>query len=230
MKKHQIKAVDVLNPCSANWNDMTPEAKGAFCSTCKTTVIDFVGKSDRYIRETYLTNNGDICGRFSAHQLNRPLVVDRSEQRFQLAHLLLAGVVLTTSMALGTEPFIPPTIEVVSPYEETGSMVDRVLPMFEIGLMDEETREAIPFVRVSLLDANNEVIGMSASDLSGYVAFKPEIWQKAVTIRIDGVRDGYELLTITKEQLSYVDDSRSIVSLKQREMELFIVGEVIHVD
>lgn len=36
-----MQKINIGNPCTANWNEMTKNADGRFCSSCQTTVIDF---------------------------------------------------------------------------------------------------------------------------------------------------------------------------------------------
>lgn len=51
---------------------MTPNSMGRHCDSCSKTVVDFTRKTDVQIAE-YFKSNGDTCGRFLPHQLNRNL-------------------------------------------------------------------------------------------------------------------------------------------------------------
>jgi len=60
----------IPNPCHENWNAMTPDGQGRFCSFCAKTVVDFTAMNDTEII-VYLKNKKDdnVCGRFTADQL-----------------------------------------------------------------------------------------------------------------------------------------------------------------
>lgn len=54
---------------------MTPNEKGAFCSKCCKTVIDFTEKSPDEITSILTANNSKkICGRFTNDQLEEPVM------------------------------------------------------------------------------------------------------------------------------------------------------------
>lgn len=59
----------VPKPCHENWENMLPEEKGRFCTSCKTKVYDFSESSNEQIQEIYDSENGYICGRFGKEQL-----------------------------------------------------------------------------------------------------------------------------------------------------------------
>ncbi|SFR35735.1 CarboxypepD_reg-like domain-containing protein [Robiginitalea myxolifaciens] len=72
---YQIK---IAEPCSEDWNQMTPTQQGAFCASCKKEVVDFTGMSNRElarrINEAEKDKQGEgLCGRFRSSQLDTPL-------------------------------------------------------------------------------------------------------------------------------------------------------------
>lgn len=65
-----MKHISIPNPCSENWDEMTPTEKGAFCQKCSKDVYDFTRTSFQEIREIVEQNeNGSICGRIRKAQL-----------------------------------------------------------------------------------------------------------------------------------------------------------------
>lgn len=68
MKKMRIS---IENPCHEDWQGMTPEAQGRFCSACEKTVIDFSQMSDAEILQYFSQPRTEkVCGRFKSEQLS----------------------------------------------------------------------------------------------------------------------------------------------------------------
>lgn len=68
MKKMRIS---IENPCHEDWQGMTPQAQGRFCSACEKTVIDFSRMSDAEILQYFSQPRTEkVCGRFKSEQLS----------------------------------------------------------------------------------------------------------------------------------------------------------------
>jgi len=64
--------LNIKNPCSENFNQFSPTAKGGFCDLCQQEVVDFTKmNSDEII--AYLNNlkAKNLCGRFNSTQLKK---------------------------------------------------------------------------------------------------------------------------------------------------------------
>ena len=83
--KHPEIIVKIPDPCHEDWNKMSPTEKGKFCNVCTKEVVDFSAKSDEEIIK-YLTNNGNLCGRFHQSQLDRKLIADRKKRNHWLSY------------------------------------------------------------------------------------------------------------------------------------------------
>jgi len=77
---------NIPNPCTEDWNKMTPEDKGRHCTVCEKTVIDFTNKIDETIVKLHEIE-GEICGRYKKKQLNRELSYSRKEKNSYLTYL-----------------------------------------------------------------------------------------------------------------------------------------------
>lgn len=63
--------ISIENPCHEDWQGMTPEAQGRFCSACEKTVIDFSQMSDAEILQYFSQPRTEkVCGRFKSEQLS----------------------------------------------------------------------------------------------------------------------------------------------------------------
>lgn len=64
--------ITIPKPCHENWDNMTADEKGKFCSVCSKTVHDFTDFSDEELFGRFESNE-NICGRFREDQLGRNL-------------------------------------------------------------------------------------------------------------------------------------------------------------
>ncbi|MEY8761698.1 hypothetical protein [Chryseobacterium tongliaoense] len=66
-----MKNLHIPTPCSENWDLMSPQEKGRFCSVCNKCVIDFTQKNNLEIEQIMEEKKDvNVCGRFYNHQLN----------------------------------------------------------------------------------------------------------------------------------------------------------------
>jgi len=65
-----IKNISIPEPCSEQWQQMTPVDGGRHCESCCKTVVDFTAMADVEII-SYFAVKSNVCGRFDEPQLNR---------------------------------------------------------------------------------------------------------------------------------------------------------------
>ena len=128
MKTLTSYTIQIPEPCHENWDNMLPDAKGKFCTSCSKSVVDFSNKTDLEIR-TILAEHKDqkVCGHFKSSQINRPLNIRidldnlpknmSSTKRFTLALFLVFGTFLFSCTDVNGQ--VVKNIEV----EETGKVV-----------------------------------------------------------------------------------------------------------
>ncbi len=85
--------ITIPKPCHENWEMMTPEEKGRFCSVCSKTVRDFTVASDAEIVEAFSESTENICCNFYDSQLNRNLQYSYINSLFTK---FAVGFILTT--------------------------------------------------------------------------------------------------------------------------------------
>jgi hypothetical protein len=76
----QTLQLQVPKPCHENWNNMTNQEKGRFCSSCQKMVVDFSLMSDQQIINYFSNQTGKICGRLHTNQLNRTLTIPQQRK------------------------------------------------------------------------------------------------------------------------------------------------------
>lgn len=86
----------IPSPCHEQWENMTPNEKGAFCSKCCKTVIDFSEKSAEEITAILTSKrNKKVCGRFKTEQLSN------STAKLEIPfHLLPKNLTLSKAFAI----------------------------------------------------------------------------------------------------------------------------------
>ncbi|CAN5627688.1 hypothetical protein BH11BAC3_BH11BAC3_34400 [soil metagenome] len=61
----------IAEPCHENWQNMTANDQGRFCSSCKKDVVDFSIMSDAQVYSALLKGDANMCGRFSNQQMEK---------------------------------------------------------------------------------------------------------------------------------------------------------------
>ncbi|MDW9378646.1 hypothetical protein [Chryseobacterium sp. JV558] len=83
----------IQNPCHENWEEMTGDEKGKFCSVCSKKVTDFTDFSDEELITSFKSDK-NVCGRFTEDQLGRNLSFSLTS-KVALGLLAASGVVTT---------------------------------------------------------------------------------------------------------------------------------------
>jgi hypothetical protein len=64
----------IPKPCTASWEDMTPEGNGRHCAACTKQVVDFTTMTDERVLQFLASAPGSLCGRMTGAQMQRDLV------------------------------------------------------------------------------------------------------------------------------------------------------------
>jgi hypothetical protein len=122
--------LQVPSPCSENWQHMTPDASGRFCSSCRKTVVDFSQMTDAELQRYFKTYSGSTCGRFSASQLNRNILAPKKPMPWARYFFRFALPAFLLSLKASAQPVRRmPSIE-IAPTEPKGQLqhFDRIPP------------------------------------------------------------------------------------------------------
>ncbi len=72
----------INEPCSEDWDCITPNEKGRFCNNCNKTVFDFTTATDNDIIKNIEKMKGNMfCGQLEEGQLNRCIQILCSTQK-----------------------------------------------------------------------------------------------------------------------------------------------------
>ncbi|WGH74499.1 energy transducer TonB [Tenacibaculum tangerinum] len=102
MKNYKLT---IPKPCHENWDAMTPNEKGKFCSSCSKTVVDFTKKSTKEIQEYLIANKEQrVCGHFYRKQLDS-IVIQLPETMFHQSLTFQKLFIISLLFAMGTTLF-----------------------------------------------------------------------------------------------------------------------------
>ncbi len=90
--------VTIPDPCSQNWEDMKGTSEKRHCNKCSTDLINFSTWSDEQLYQFFTTNTAHICGRFSCHQLNRPIAAPIKPRSSLNRYFVALGLSLVLSL------------------------------------------------------------------------------------------------------------------------------------
>ncbi|MDX6181414.1 energy transducer TonB [Flavobacterium sp. Fl-77] len=94
----------IPEPCSEDWNQMTPTENGRFCASCVKTVVDFSAMLPAEVQQFFIQNqNQTICGRFKASQLDTisiqiPIRVLHTQTQYHKMFLLALFIAMGTTL------------------------------------------------------------------------------------------------------------------------------------
>ena len=176
--------VRIPEPCHEDWNGMTPDANGKFCSSCAKSVIDFSNKSDTEIRDILLEKKDQkVCGHFKKTQIDRPLNLRidfnnlpknvSTTKAFAIALFLVFGTFLFSCTTIEGKKV--ETIEIVNNTKED-FVEGEIKPMEQIA--KEDTLKSLQTLSIKHCYSESYVAGGLSFETVEPVApeiFKPEI-------------------------------------------------------
>lgn len=151
-----MKSLYIPEPCSEDWESMSPQEKGRFCSVCNKCVIDFTQKNPLEIRQIIdEKRNADVqvCGRFYDYQLNTSDSPKRIESRFlkyipsgfQNSRMVLSifSFLLFLTGCSKPKPEVYATTGVVVEIEEDSPVVNNKFAMGKARITDNDSMDEI---------------------------------------------------------------------------------------
>ena len=94
-------SLEIKTPCHENFNNMTPNANGSFCSSCAKNVIDLSTKTNSEVAK-FIAESKDknICARLNVSQLEQTFeyYTHPKNNNFKYAVAVAASVLLTSNI------------------------------------------------------------------------------------------------------------------------------------
>ena len=172
----RILRVNIEEPCTEKWQDMTQLEKGVYCKNCCKEVIDFSILSDTEIVDYIQKGKGEkMCGRFNKEQLNKPLIYISQEilnmniplwKKFlAILFICFSGFLTGCESEYASDADIPLPAPVVTSKEtfttvvatsSTSAPVDTVNMVFGNFVVTSETQIKSPFMQKQLPDLSKK--------------------------------------------------------------------------
>ncbi len=110
MKRLQSIQLSIPNPCSQNWDEMTPSGNDRHCAHCSTTVIDFTTCTDAELYQFFAKGNDHVCGRYLSTQLDRPIRIPLQPHSRLYRMIVAMGLTLIFGAAVDVKAQDQPTV------------------------------------------------------------------------------------------------------------------------
>jgi hypothetical protein len=155
--------ISIKEPCTQNWDEMSPDNTGRFCASCQKTVIDFTKFSEEELISYFQQQKNIVCGRLTEKQLSIPIPQRPKRLTFWAVNKFAAASLIA---ALGL-PFkadaqvsITPTHN--TPEREVDNPVPEKLTLIK-GVVKDENGEEIPGATITVKSTDKGTV----SDIDG---------------------------------------------------------------
>ena len=138
--------LEIINPCSENFDKMIPSSNGSFCDSCAKNVIDLSRKTNsevaKFISENKVQN---ICARLKVTQLEEEFECRETSKLNNFKYAAVAASILLASNAIGQEK-IPVQTEI-------NNADPNMLIMGKMAYNGTDSAEILVVVKGKLLEA-----------------------------------------------------------------------------
>lgn len=145
----------INEPCSEDWDCITPNEKGRFCNNCNKTVFDFTTATDNDIIKNIEKMKGNMfCGQFEEGQLNRWIHTSSLKtSNKKLYELLLSFLLLSGTQNLYAQEVY--TKEKIELQKKADSLLSVTALKAEMPDVICDKKMAFPGTRVNLQGNGN---------------------------------------------------------------------------
>ena len=215
----------VESPCSENWEQMLPSEKGKFCQSCSKHVIDFTNLSDKEIINIISKSSGNICGKLTVMQLNRPIYFKKEKayatpfSKIAASFLLLGLTHSNTAHSSEIKNHI--AIELPKELKKEKKIEEQIatdsIITVKARVLDATTKEALPGVVVQIKNSHHAVF----TDVSGY--FKLDVRSDEFPVLLEISYTGYVTRAISLKTAPTIEND----ILLKTDKKLDVMGKLM---
>lgn len=173
-KKNLLDRIDVSEPCSEDWEEMTGNDQVRFCSHCSKNVVDLSSYTRQRAEKLVRDSSGGLCVRYRKDERGRVVTAPPRFTQIKRRAKIAAGVLATTmsvaSMAYTQgSPRLPQGKAAVENREK-----DRVaLTGFVVsGVITDLNGAIVPGVKVILSNSQQTLRRVAQANSEGYYEFR----------------------------------------------------------
>ncbi|MEQ1764418.1 MAG: carboxypeptidase-like regulatory domain-containing protein [Pyrinomonadaceae bacterium] len=221
-RKDLLDRIDVREPCTESWEEMTGNEEVRFCSHCSKNVYDLSSYTRQRAEKLVRDSNGNLCVRYRKDERGRVVTAPPKFTHIK-RHAKIAAGVLATTISVASMAYTqgcPRPIKQV-PTAEKRDKRPNTLPGFVVsGIVTDLNGAVVAGVKVVLSNSSNSIRRVTQTDVQGSYKFKdvPE----------DVYRIEFELLPFKRhivENLQVSADVDQPMSLELSE-EVILMGVV----
>lgn len=161
-----MKNLYIPEPCSEDWESMSPQEKGRFCSACNKCVIDFTQKQPQEIQQIIEEKKEEqVCGRFYNHQLKMTDPPEKLKKCFftyipshfqnhKITFTLFSLVLFVIGCSKPKEE-VCATTELVDIIEDDSAVTNKNYVVGKIVMIDNDTVAKIPKKDSTVISKNH---------------------------------------------------------------------------
>ena len=143
-------SLEIQNQCDAKFSEMTPNAKGSFCSSCAKNVIDLSGKTNSEVAKILANSKeSSICARLKTSQLEQIFMHNEASKlnSFKYATAIAASVLLTSNVVAQEKEPVKTEINCPKP---------NIYKLGKVAYNHTANKEISIIIKGKLLDANTK--------------------------------------------------------------------------
>lgn len=220
--------ISIKEPCSENWESMTPNEQGRFCQSCQKSVVDIQSWSDEKLLNFLAQSKSQSCVKASKQQLNRPLIQASSSSLKWNAYIGgFLALFITSAAAAQSQNLVPTSVVTQSSLnflvDQGFNSADSVRNVIAGVVVDSLTKEPVFYSQVVLRagDLNTVVKGM-VTDIDGRFSIEYD-GDTLTKLFLEISFIGYE-----KKRIELTDfQNNQHLEINLNEMSLGLVGELV---
>lgn len=157
--------ISIPQPCHEDWDKMTPEEQGRFCSRCQKCVIDFTSFTDSQLYEYMIKHrNNDVCGKFRVAQLDKYIEPHFYKSRATYSYVVALGITLIFSQ-LPDNAYAKPITELVASDNDTNDTTTHHAGIR--GIIKSKNNTVLSNVTIEVRDTNYNLVGTTKTNSKG---------------------------------------------------------------
>jgi hypothetical protein len=179
--------ITIPKPCHENWDKMTPDEKGKFCSVCNKTVTDFSSHTKEQVIASLEKTGYDVCGRFPSAYISRVVSYEKTRvNSFRFFQSILAIVGLS-GLFMG-DAHAQNTVQDSTLKETVTTSTIETIRVRGI-VKDSKTKKPLDYVSI-VAEIDHKVIGSVLTNDDGEFKITLPISQNkdTLTLKVSNVR------------------------------------------